>query len=36
MSENRWGLYGAVAFVFVAAALGGVISPYDTGLLTKC
>jgi branched-chain amino acid transport system permease protein len=35
MSENRWGLYGAVAFVFVAAALGGVISPYDTGLLTQ-
>jgi branched-chain amino acid transport system permease protein len=35
MSENRWGLYGAVAFVFIAAVLGGVVSPYDTGLLTQ-
>jgi branched-chain amino acid transport system permease protein len=35
MTENRWGLRSALAFVLIAAALGGVIPSYDTGLLTQ-
>ncbi|HEX4195281.1 MAG TPA: branched-chain amino acid ABC transporter permease, partial [Stellaceae bacterium] len=35
MSENRWGLWSAIAFVLIAAAIGGVIPSYDTGLLTQ-
>ena len=35
MTENRWGLWSAIAFVLIAAALGGMIPSYDTGLLTQ-
>jgi branched-chain amino acid transport system permease protein len=35
MGESHWGLWSAVAFVLIAAAIGGAISPYDTGLLTQ-
>ncbi|HEX3972209.1 MAG TPA: branched-chain amino acid ABC transporter permease [Stellaceae bacterium] len=35
MTENRWGLWSAIAFVLIAASVGGVIPSYDTGLLTQ-
>jgi len=35
MGESRWGLWSAIAFVLVAAAIGGIVPSYDTGLLTQ-
>jgi len=35
MPASRWGAIGAAAFVLIAAILGGIASPYDTGLLTQ-
>jgi hypothetical protein len=35
MTADRWGLLGALAFIAIAAILGKVASPYDTGLLTQ-
>jgi branched-chain amino acid transport system permease protein len=35
VTENRWGLWSAIAFVLIAAAIGGTVPSYDTGLLTQ-